>query len=161
MLGARWQRGGAVTTRLFLDTCVLVDYFAKRESFFDATVKLRVAQMLGDVQLWCSAKSLKDVFYIVAREVGSEDLQRAFYESLNFLHVASVDAGCIREACVWGWEDFEDCLVALTAKECRADVLLTRDASGFEKSPVPVMTPWEYLERLQEERGIWYVTETL
>lgn len=149
-----------MTTRLFLDTCVLVDYFAKQEPSFDATVKLRVAQMLGDVQLWCSAKSMGDAYGVLARDAGSEALQRAFYESLEFLHVASVDAGRIREACLWGWEDFEDCLVAVTAKECRADVLLTRDASGFEKSPVPAMSPKEYLEQLHEEQGIWYVTET-
>ncbi len=150
-----------MTTRLFLDSCVLVDYFAQRETFFEWTVKLRAAQMLGDVQLWCSATSFTDVFYILSKQVGSKALQQAFYESLKFLHVVSLEAADIEQACLWDWEDLEDCLMALAAKKCRAEVLLTRDACGFKKSPVPAMAPREYLERLQEEQGIWYVTETL
>lgn len=150
-----------MTTRLFLDTCLLIDYFSARPRFFDPMVKLRVAGMLGDVQLWCSAKSFMDVFYVSSKGVDPVALQKAFTESLGFLQVASVDAECVREACLRGWDDFEDCLVAVTAERCRADVLLTRDVAGFRRSAVPAMTPDEYLARLKEDEGIWYVTEGL
>ena len=150
-----------MTTRIFLDTCLLVDYFSARDPFSDAMVKLRIAGMLGDIQLWCSAKSFTDVFYIASKAVASDDLQRAFLKSLEFLQMASVDGGCVREACLRGWDDFEDCLVSVTAERCRADVLLTRDVSGFERSAVPVMTPEAYLESLRQNQGVWYVTESL
>lgn len=150
-----------MTTRLFLDTRLLIDYFSARPRFFDSMVKLRIAAVLGDVQLWCSAKSFTDVFYVSSKGVDPVDLQKAFLESLDFLQVASVDAECIRDACLRGWGDFEDCLVAVTAERCRADVLLTRDVAGFRRSAVPVMTPDEYLVGLKEDEGIWYVTETL
>lgn len=150
-----------MTTRLFLDTCLLIDYFSARPRFFDPMVKLRVAGMLGDVQLWCSAKSFMDVFYVSSKGVDPVALQKAFTESLGFLQVASVDAECVREACLRGWDDFEDCLVAVTAERCRADVLLTRVVAGFRRSAVPAMTPDEYLGRLKEDEGIWCVTEGL
>ena len=51
--------------------------------------------------------------------------------------------------------------MAVTAERCRADVLLTRDVAGFRRSAVPAMTPDEYLARLKEDEGIWYVTEGL
>lgn len=124
-------------------------------------VKLRIAGMLGDVQLWCSAKSFTGAFCVLSKGVDPVDLQKAFLESLDFLHVASVDTECVREVCLRGWDDFEDCLVAVTAERCGADVLLTRDVSGFRCSAVPVMTPDEYLAGLKEDEGIWYVTETL
>ncbi len=82
-------------------------------------------------------------------------------DTRSFLHVASVDAECVREACLRGWDDFEDCLVAVTAERCRADVLLTRGVAGFRRSAVPAMTPDEYLARLKEDEGIWCVTEGL
>lgn len=150
-----------MTTRLFLDTCLLIDYFSARPRFFDPMVKLRIAAMLGDVQLWCSAKSFMDVFYVSSKGVDPVALQKAFTESLGFLQVASVDAECVKEACLRGWDDLEDCLVAVTAERCRADVLLTRDVAGFRRSAVPAMTPDEYLARLKEDEGIWYVTEGL
>ncbi len=46
-------------------------------------------------------------------------LQKAFTESLGFLQVASVDAECVKEACLRGWDDLEDRLVAVTAECCR------------------------------------------
>lgn len=150
-----------MTTRLFLDTCLLIDYFSARPRFFDPMVKLRVAGMLGDVQLWCSAKSFMDVFYVSSKGVDLVALQKAFTESLGFLQVASVDAECVKEACMRGWDDFEDCLVAVTAERCRADALLARDVAGFRRSAVPAMTPDEYLARLKEDEGIWCVTEGL
>lgn len=82
-------------------------------------VKLRVAAMLGDVQLWCSAKSFMDVFYVSSKGVDLVALQKAFTESLGFLQVASVDAECVKETCLRGWDDFEDCLVAVKAECCR------------------------------------------
>lgn len=150
-----------MTTRLFLDTCLLVDYFSARAPFFDAMVKLRVAGILGDAQLWCSAKSFTDVFYIASKAVASGGLQRAFLKSLDFLRVASVDEDCVREACLRSWDDFEDCLVTVAAERCRADVLLTRDVTGFKRSAVPVMTPEAYLESLRQGQGVWYVSESL
>ena len=150
-----------MTTRLFLDACLLIDYFLAREPFFDSMVKLRIAGVLGDVQLWCSAKSFTDAFYVGSKAVPSNELQRAFCNSLDFLQVASVDGEDVREACLRGWDDFEDCLVAVTAERCRADVLLTRDTDGFRRSVLPVMTPRAYLDDLQKTQGVWYVTETL
>lgn len=37
-----------------------------------------------------------------------------------------------------GWDDLEDCLVALCAQSARADYLVTRDTKGFSRSLVPV-----------------------
>lgn len=53
-----------------------------------------------------------------AKGVDPVDLQKAFLESLSFLQVASVDAECVKEACLRGWDDFEDCLVAVKAECC-------------------------------------------
>lgn len=142
--------------------CILIDYFfSARPCFFDPMVKLRVAGMFGDVQLWCSAKSFRDVFCASSKGVDPVDLQKAFLESLRFLQVASADADCVKEACLRGWDDFKDRLVAVMAERCRADVLIARDVAGFRRLAVPVMTSDEYLAGLKGDEGIWYVTEGL
>ncbi len=107
--------------KLLLDTCVLIDYFGRREPFFEACNALRVAEWFGEFELWASAKSFTDVFYVLSRHVPSKDIQRAFCASASFLHVVSIDGNDIARAAQEGWEDFEDCLIAQAARKIGAD----------------------------------------
>lgn len=142
--------------RLLLDTCVLIDYFGRREPFFTDVVSLRVAAACGDVELWASAKSFTDVFYVLRRlGAPSADIQRAFAESASFLHIASIDGEDISAAAALAWDDFEDCLVSLAAVSVAADAIITRDVAGFESSRIPVATPAEWLADRREE-GVLY-----
>ena len=44
-------------------------------------------------------------------------------------------------------KDFEDAVQAGCAVECGADVIVTRDKTGFEDAGIPAYTPTELLER--------------
>ena len=85
---------------------MLIDYFGRREPFFEACNALRVAEWFGEFELWASAKSFTDVFYVLSRRVPSKDIQRAFCASASFLHVVSFDGNDIVRAAQEGWEDF-------------------------------------------------------
>lgn len=138
--------------KLLLDTCVLIDYFGRREPFFEACNSLRIAEWYGELELWASAKSFADVFYVLSRHVPSADIQRAFFASSSFLHIASIDGNDIMCAAQEGWDDFEDCLVARAARKIDADWIITRDVDGFVRSRIPVMTPASVAEWLRGER---------
>jgi len=43
------------------------------------------------------------------------------------------------------WRDVEDAVQAVTAAQCRADYLVTRNPRDFRQSLVPVITPSEFL----------------
>ena len=55
-----------------------------------------------------------------------------------------------------GWDDFEDCLIALAAERVGADYLITRDAKGFARSTVPAVSPDAWLDIMREEHGLDY-----
>lgn len=147
--------------KLLLDTCVLIDYFGRREPFFEACNALRVAEWFGEFELWASAKSFTDVFYVLSRRVPSKDIQRAFCASASFLHVVSIDGNDIVRAAQEGWEDFEDCLIAQAARKIGADWIVTRDADGFARSRVPVMAPAAVTDWLRRERHRAYASMTI
>ena len=142
--------------RLFLDTNVLIDYFSRRTPFFDACIQLRCAQTLGDCELWASAKSFTDVFYVVSRLGDGTLLQEAMLESLSFLKVCSIDGEDIAAAARACWPDFEDCLIDVAARKVGADRILTRDLTGFTRSRLPVLTPQQFFEWLRDEHGVVY-----
>jgi hypothetical protein len=46
--------------------------------------------------------------------------------------------------------DFEDALVAESAREWSADFIVTRDPLGFADSPIRTVTPEELLQRVTD-----------
>ena len=137
--------------RLLADTNVLIDFFERRQPFFEDWKELLLLSILGRVELWASAKSFTDIHYVASKQVGSREIQRAFAESFSFLHVCSIDGSDIKRAAELAWDDFEDCVVYQAALKTKADYILTRDADGFRDAAIPTITPHELLERIRLE----------
>ena len=142
--------------KLLLDTNVLVDYFGARRPFCDQWELINALQMTGYAELWASAESYTDAFYLLRRAVGSEKLQDMFLESLSFVRVCSVDEDDIRKAAERSWSDFEDCLIAVCAEKVKADYIITRDAGGFKRSKILAMDALSFFTMLEEDYGIVY-----
>lgn len=146
-----------MSLRLLLDTNILIDLFDRRAPFSADALKLRIANEFGDVELWASAKSFTDVFYMMVRAgATSEAVQDVFSESLSFLHICSVDEDDIALAAAQKWEDFGDCIVALCAEKVHAQFIITRDKAGFERSKLPALSPQAFFDYLEEEYGVIY-----
>ena len=142
--------------RLLLDTNILIDYFGRRDPYYQDTVKLLVMQAVKDVELWSSSKSYTNVFYALRRAVPALPLQRAFAESFERIKPCSIDQDLLSIAAKREWNDFEDALVAACAERVQADFLITRDKTGFAKSKVPALSPQEFLDMIQRDYGFSY-----
>lgn len=144
--------------RLFLDTNVVLDLFADRKEFRREAYGLKAMGLYGDADLWVSAKSFTDVFYLMRRhgEFDSAIVQDIFLEHLGYLNVCTVGKDDIEASARAKWPDFEDCLVARCADKVKADMLITRDEKGFKLSSVAVCSPAAFFDRLEKEHGIVY-----
>lgn len=142
--------------KLFLDTNTLIDYFAAREPYRALFGKLLAMRLFGDAELWCSAKSFTDVFYVASRYVDSSELQQAFVKSVEFLDICSVDGDDVVASAKEGWPDFDDCLVSRCADKVKADYIVTRDEDGFREAKVAVVHPRDLLERIKDDFSIEY-----
>lgn len=142
--------------RLLLDTDVLLDYYLRRRPFFKSAATLRVAQAYGDVDLWACAQSFSDAEYVMRKLAPLEDVRAAMAESLRFLRVCSTVAEDVAPGLASGWGELEDCLIARAAERIEADYLVTRDARGFGRSPVPAIAPDDLVDLLRREYGLEY-----
>ena len=142
--------------RAFLDTNVLIDLLTERPPEGAEAVKLLAMQELGDVELWASAKSFTDMFYVMREENPSKVVQQAFIDSLEYLQVCELGCEDIRAAAERKWTDFEDCLIDVCAEKIRADVLLTRDKDGFKQSRLKTASPKQMFLWLEEEMRLTY-----
>lgn len=142
--------------RILLDTNVLIDLYTQRPPDGGIAQKLLIMREFGDAELWVSAKSFTDVFYVLHKRYSSKRIQDAFAESLNWLEVCSLDANDIRLATDRAWHDFEDCLISVCAEKVKADIILTRDKKGFTGSSIQCLAPADFFTLLKEDHGVVY-----
>ena len=147
--------------RVLLDTNVLIDYFGRRQPYFDDCLLLFYAADFGDIELWASPKALIDAFYVLRKQVGADLLQEAFVRSLERIAVTPLDGGEVGRAAARQWPDFEGCFADECALSVGADFIVTRDGAGFSRSSLPVGSPRDLFALLEEKRGIVYEFQSL
>ena len=116
--------------RAFLDTNVLIDLLTERPPEGVEAVKLLAMQELGDVELWASAKSFTDMFYVMRKENPSEVVQQAFIDSLEYLQVCELGCEDIRAAA----EDQSRCVADERQRRFQAITL----ENGVSQADVPL-----------------------
>ena len=136
---------------LLLDTNVLIDYLGRKEPFFLSAQKVVIAGFFGEARLWVPSQSVVDAFYVLSRYVDSARLQAAVLKALTVIEPVDLTGASLERAARLGWDDLEDCLIALAA-----DYLITRDAKGFARSTVPAVSPDAWLNIMREEHSLDY-----
>lgn len=151
-------KGWLKNMKLLVDANFLIDYYARRDEFFDSCTTLLVAESFRDVELWAPAKSFTDVFYVLNQRLKVESplVQRAFLKSFDFIKLVSLEPADVKEAARRAWDDFGDCLVAVAAEKIGADFIITRDAKGFSRSKIKALDADAFLEWMRQTRGRSY-----
>lgn len=138
--------------RVLLDTNILLDYLDARRSEHKTARGLVRAILSHDGSPVAPASSYKDVYYILRRSLGSESDARALVRGLvECVPISPIDlrGSDLAPAAASDEPDFEDGLVRRLAERERLVAIVTRDASAFRSSFVPVFDPQEFLGLLE------------
>ena len=128
--------------KLVFDTNVIVDVIARRSPFFYASKKAMEALARKDVVGALTANTLTDIFYIVKKHQANKELQKvSLLDLMDCFEVLDTTRLLCLAAIRSSIADFEDALMAESAKQWRADYIVTRDVGGFSESPVPAISP--------------------
>ena len=145
--------------RVLLDTNIVYDILCKRPFDEDGLLQLKIMHAFGDVELWASAKSFTDLFYLMRQELESPAAHDLLEDSLSWLKACSVDEGDIKQALKACWHDFKDSLVNVCAEKVKADYLITRDEKGFRNASIPHGTASEFMEFVFQKTNVRYAIE--
>ena len=134
--------------KVLFDTNVVLDVLLHRDPFYDES---RAAYNLVE-QRKCtgcvSSSAMTDIFYIAYRELKDVD---AVYQLIDVLCedfiIAPVLESTIKTALALRWNDFEDAVQYVTARENEADCIVTRNTADFERSAVHCISPADFLTR--------------
>lgn len=133
--------------RVFLDTNVVVDFFGHREPFFAAAASIIDMAIREEITLVVSSLTFINAAYILRRALGKEATSRKLVQLSAISEISHIDGHIIKDALRRDTRDFEDCVQYLSAIQGEAEVIVTRDKTGFTDLGGITLTPEEFLEK--------------
>jgi predicted nucleic acid-binding protein len=100
----------------------------------------------GRLDAFVAAGSVSDIYYIIKRSGKDAVVTRdAIATLLQLVRPCDTTASDVLTALILGISDFEDAILAATAKREKLDFIITRDESDFTGSPVTAISPTDFL----------------
>ncbi len=133
--------------KILVDTNVILDMLAKREPFFASAAKVVLLSAQEKIEAYITSNIVTDIYYIARRHYMRENEARdILYKLLRIIGVLDVGHRDCLKALELPMEDYEDALLAVCAKRVNADYIVTRDIDHFRSSPVPSISPDDFLK---------------
>jgi predicted nucleic acid-binding protein len=131
--------------RVMLDLNVVLDVVQRREPFYAASAKV-LSQVVEGQNIAClPGHALTTLHYIVAKYAGREQADILVDWVLAHLEIVSQDRAQFARARSLRFDDFEDAALASAAEAAGCEFIVTRNLADFGSSPVPPLTPEEFL----------------
>lgn len=132
--------------KILFDVNVVVDILEKSEDFFYSYVSYDTAIEKGFTPC-IPVSSVSDIVYVLgARNYVSKKKARESISGIMVMFdlIDAIPADCA-QASESEMPDFEDALIAFSAERNGVDFIVTRNKKDFRKSPVPALTPQEFV----------------
>lgn len=136
--------------KICFDTSVLIDIMGETSWFEDSFAAYDVA-MYRQYEPYISVSSTTDVAYLLHSrcKLSASQIHDALDALTKMFKLMDNTAADCRLASQSDMNDYEDALIAQSAQRCGVDLIVTRNKKDFASSPVPAMTPKEFLEAYQ------------
>ena len=110
-----------MSSKVLLDTNVMLDLALARPEGFDAAAAIAEAVAYEEVVAYVCATSLKDLYYILSKAMGEKDARTYIKAVMDDFIICSVDYALCRQAADSDEPDFEE--ITLEAKNTSGAVL--------------------------------------
>ncbi len=137
-----------MSEKLFLDTNVVLDLLGEREPFYVAAAQIATLADKGKVVLSVSALTYATVYYLLCKFENKEDVKAKIVKFRVLAETSDLSDKIIALGLSSKFKDFEDALQYHCALEAECDILISRNGKDFIGSEIPVMSPDEYLSKL-------------
>jgi len=135
--------------RVFYDTNVILDLLAKRPDFFEASARAISVVDETENSGFMSALTICDIAYILRKSMSQDELGGRLLELESILQIVDLTRTHVMTAFVSGMSDYEDAVQSCCAESVDADVIVTRDLTGFAGSKIRALTPDQFLMEME------------
>ena len=132
--------------KALIDLNVFIDVLQKRQEFLKPSLQIVKQALTGKLTGYLPAHSVTTAVYI-CRALGTGSRRD---DALNLIldkriNVIPCDRKILLDARALDFADYEDAVVAVSAKRAKCKYIITRNVKDFANSPVPAITPSDFL----------------
>ena len=135
----------ATKSIVFIDINVILDVLQKREPFYEASAHVLAGVEAGKFEGFIAAHSITTLFYLIQKDQSSALAHASITSLLQILKIAPVTQSTINRALNLEYNDFEDAVQMISALECKADYIITRNIADYTPPLLPVIQPVDFL----------------
>lgn len=136
-----------MTSKIFVDSDVIIDFFTDREPYVNPASKIFELNEQGIVQIYISAVSLNNIYYLIRKYLGHKKSIQIIEELVEITEIVGTTKKEIVQALTNGFKDFEDSIQYSSAMAVDGiESILTRNTKDYENSIISVFTPENYLK---------------
>lgn len=134
--------------KIFLDSDVLIDVFARRDPFYEPAARVLTLIDQNRIEGFTSPLVFANIHYILSKLANKDIALNSLRKLKSMIRIIPMDDQIIDLALDSNFTDFEDAIQYHTAKSESIGFIITRNKKDFKNSNIAVCTPEEYL-------GIW------
>lgn len=133
--------------KLLLDSDVLLDVALHRAPFVEDSRVIIAWCQLSPRSAYVAGHTIANVHYLLRPRRGDAIARSFIGDVLQFADVAQSSTASVRRALGLPMSDFEDALQSAAAVAADVQFILTRDIGDYKGSPVPAISPSEFVRR--------------
>ena len=139
---------------IFLDTNVLIDFFANRKPFSIEAAILFNYSFKKKINIYISAVSYNNIYYILRQSCSHSETIKILTALNEWTDIIDVSKDIINKSLKSDFKDFEDAIQYNCAKSLnKIDFIVTRDTKDFKTSSLPILTPKEAVTLIENISG--------
>jgi predicted nucleic acid-binding protein len=137
--------------KIFVDSDVVIDFFTDRAPFANPASELFDWAEKGKVQIYLSAVSVNNIYYIVRKYLGHKGTIGIVEDLTEMTEIVGTTKSEILQALKNDFRDFEDSVQYSTALTIVGiEAIITRNVKDYRNSQIAVFTPNHYLKMKKE-----------
>ncbi|MEE9372989.1 MAG: PIN domain-containing protein [Saprospiraceae bacterium] len=137
--------------KIFLDSDVLIDFLTAREPFLYEIKVIINKGVNKEIDLFSSSLIIANIHYFISKLENSKQAINKITKLTKFIKILNVGESEILESLKSKFKDFEDSIQNSCATKAKMDIIVTRNIKDFKHSLLPILTPKEFLKKLENE----------
>ena len=135
---------------IFLDTNVLIDFFADRKPISLNAAKLFDYSLKRKINIYISAISYNNIYYIIRQSLSHSETIKLLNEISEWTNVIDLTKDIINKSLKSDFKDFDNAIQYNCAKSLKKiDCIVTRNTKDFKTSSLPILTPKEAMSLIE------------
>ena len=135
---------------VLIDTNVILDALSNRPPFNDNAQKIFYFAAKEKITASITANSVTDIYYLIRKHLQSpQEAKLILLKLFSLFQIIDVTGTDCEKALELNISDYEDALQIICAQKSAIDYIITRNLKDYSDSPVPVISPGDFMARFE------------